>query len=288
GEQLAVLKKFGLQYNPDLVLLGFFVGNDFIDADPNRKRIVVNDLYLDIDRRDEIIFLNRPVIFRSRLFAFLQQKYVVLKEFMLSRNKPQDKTPLRGSLGAMSFPDPLAFLFQKEQKEEAQARKVEEVKPFFSDETFLGIEKSRLDFCNIHFQREGRFDDQIQYIFRSLAEMKELLASRNIDFVVAIYPDEFQVNHSLFQKLIERFDLKADDYDLTFMQDILKKQLNSSGVPFIDLMEEFRVRAENTRLYRPGDPHWNEEGNTLAAEILFDNISKVLGHEQPPKRIEEK
>ena len=51
GEQFAMLKKYGMQYHPDRVLVGFFTGNDFIDADPNRKRIVVNDTYFDIDRR---------------------------------------------------------------------------------------------------------------------------------------------------------------------------------------------------------------------------------------------
>ena len=44
GEQLAMLKKYGLQYNPNLVVLGFFVGNDFRDADPERKRIIVNGI----------------------------------------------------------------------------------------------------------------------------------------------------------------------------------------------------------------------------------------------------
>ena len=30
AEQLVMLKKYGLQYHPDLVILGFFVGNDFL------------------------------------------------------------------------------------------------------------------------------------------------------------------------------------------------------------------------------------------------------------------
>ncbi|HEY6045162.1 MAG TPA: SGNH/GDSL hydrolase family protein, partial [Pyrinomonadaceae bacterium] len=81
GEELAILKKFGLQYHPDLVILGFFVGNDFTDADPNRKRIIVHDTYIDIDRRYEQRVLGRPIVFNSRLFLFLQQKYTVWKSF---------------------------------------------------------------------------------------------------------------------------------------------------------------------------------------------------------------
>src|SRR5258708_5504885 len=62
GEQLIMLNKFGLQYNPDLVILGFFVGNDFRDADPNRKRIVVDGCLVDIDKRYESRFLCYPII----------------------------------------------------------------------------------------------------------------------------------------------------------------------------------------------------------------------------------
>ncbi len=76
-EQLAMLKKYGLQYNPDLVILGFFAGNDFRDADPNRKRIIVNDLYVDIDRNKELIIFGYPIIAKSRLLLFIQQKYQV-------------------------------------------------------------------------------------------------------------------------------------------------------------------------------------------------------------------
>lgn len=65
AEQLEMLKKYGLQYNPDLVFLSFFIGNDFVDADPNRKRIVVNDVYFDIDKRRELTFLGYPIRVRA-------------------------------------------------------------------------------------------------------------------------------------------------------------------------------------------------------------------------------
>lgn len=80
GEQLIILKKYGLQYNPDLVLLGFFAGNDFIDAHPNRKRVVVNDTYFDIDRHNELTIFNRLILPKSRLFYFIKQKYKIFRE----------------------------------------------------------------------------------------------------------------------------------------------------------------------------------------------------------------
>jgi hypothetical protein len=75
AEQLVMLRKFGLQYNPDLVILGFFAGNDFFDADPNRKRIVLNKYFFDIDRRYELRLLGYPVVARSRLWLFLKNKF---------------------------------------------------------------------------------------------------------------------------------------------------------------------------------------------------------------------
>jgi hypothetical protein len=53
GEQLEVLEKYAFQYDPDVVVLSFFAGNDFGDADRFRKRLVLNDCFYDVDRRDE-------------------------------------------------------------------------------------------------------------------------------------------------------------------------------------------------------------------------------------------
>ncbi len=43
AEQLKLLRKFGMRLEPDLLVLAFFMGIGFYDADPQRKRIVVND-----------------------------------------------------------------------------------------------------------------------------------------------------------------------------------------------------------------------------------------------------
>src|SRR5260370_37702857 len=188
GEELAMLKKYGLQYNPDLVVLGFFMGNDFVDADPDRKRIVVNGIYMDISRRTELKLLGYPIIPQSRLLLFMEQKYRVYREAKKAARDNQTQPTQPGT---------------------------------FAEDTYLDIERGKLEFFNLSYLRDGRFQPRIDYILQSIAEMNELLKSRNIKFVVAIYPDEFQVNEKLLQTVLDKFKLPRENYDLHRGQSLL-------------------------------------------------------------------
>jgi len=239
GEQLIMLQKFGLQYQPDLVVLGVFVGNDFIDADPYRKRIVVNDTQIDIDKRKEIQILGYPIIFKSRLWMFIEQKYKVFRE-TATLEQPAWAAP--------------------------------EEEGTFTEETFLKIQRARLEFCNLKAHAEGKYDDRIEYLFESIAQIKQLLAERQIDFKVAIYPDEFQVNQALADQLFETYDLNREDYDLELMQKLLIAFLDREEIPYIDMLDQFRQVGQTETLYLLRDTHWNLAGNQLAADILYQNL----------------
>ncbi|MFQ5923920.1 MAG: hypothetical protein ACE5M4_13845 [Anaerolineales bacterium] len=246
AEQLALLKKYGLQYNPDLVFLGFFAGNDFLDAEPNRKRIVVNDVYLIIDKRYEFTFLGYPLVPRSRVIEFLKQKYIVAKELMKWRRDMRTKGGEEEGGGT------------------------------FSEERFLRIERARLEFCNVNEQAADSFNERIEYILQSIGRMKDLLQSKNIGFAVGIYPDEFQVNGHLLDQLFDRFDLKREEYDVELMQRILRHHLVSEEIPHVDLLREFRSSGREGELYLPRNTHWNAAGNDLAANTIFDLLVKIV------------
>ncbi|WP_293076688.1 hypothetical protein [Okeania sp. SIO3B5] len=263
GEQLTMLKKYGLQYNPDLVVLGFFVGNDFRDADPERKRIIVNGIYIDIDKEDELIIFGYPIIGRSRLLMFLQQKYKVYQE--LQRAK-QDSAQLFSSYLVASLNLASAPIIEREKSP-----------GILSEKAFLRVEKSRLKFCKIRDLFGGKRDDNINYIFQSISEMQKLLKSRNIDFIVAIYPDEYQVNDELLNDIFAEYDdLKRESYNTTCQQEILIKFLKANGIPYIDMLDRFRREQKNRPLYLLREPHWNSAGNLLAADILFDYLLKDI------------
>lgn len=76
-EQLKMFEKFGIRYQPDLVVHGFFVGNDFIDSNPLRRRIAYGGEVLVLDPDEEYWTLfGMPVLFRSRLKVNLQGRWL--------------------------------------------------------------------------------------------------------------------------------------------------------------------------------------------------------------------
>jgi hypothetical protein len=50
--------------------------------------------------------------------------------------------------------------------------------------------------------------------------MRDLLQARGIALIVAIFPDEFQVDDQLAETIIGRFSLDRSDYDLALMQKV--------------------------------------------------------------------
>jgi hypothetical protein len=243
GEQLVMLKKYALQYNPDLVILGFFAGNDFFDADANRKRLVVNGCFVDIDRRHEHRFLGYPIITRSRTVYFLKQKYEI-------HNRNKEASEQTRALVAAGQPAPFKNL---------------------PENTFLNIQRAKLEFFNTKTSAQ-RFGPNIDYIFQSISEMNDLLKSRNIKFMVAIYPDEMQVSPGQFDTLVSKFALNRGDYNLNLAQDLLGRFLDSKQIPYVDLLARFRTEEQKQDLYLWRNTHWNKAGNELAAEMLFQYL----------------
>ena len=74
--------------------------------------------------------------------------------------------------------------------------------------------------------------------------MDALLKSRNIKFIVAIYPDVFQINKTLLKVIFERFRLRIEDYDLDLVQNILKSFLQSKDISYIDFTDRFRSEGQ--------------------------------------------
>src|SRR4029077_14176004 len=185
------------------------------------------DLYIDIDKRREHIILGYPIVFQSRLLLYVKQKYKIFTEL------------------------------RKGAATEPHQQLGQEQRGPFAEETFLDLERAELEFFNISSSRKGRFQKNINYILQSIGEMDALLKSRNIKFMVAIYPDVFQIDKTLLKLIVERFRLHIEDYDLDLAQNILKSFLQSKDISYIDFEDRFKSEGQEKDLYVLRDPHWN-------------------------------
>jgi hypothetical protein len=259
GEQLQLLKKFGLQYNPDLVVLGFFAGNDFYDAHPNRKRIVYGGAVTDIYTNKSLYttILGQPLTLRSRLLLFLRERW-------LERNHFQQSPALANT--DVSVTKPVADSIP-------DCRSVDAEQPIPLEEDFLRMLGAIMEFSELN--HASRFQPFEKYIFDSLLEMRDILSERHIGFLVAAYPSCFQIDPAVQRRILERLGKKASDYDFDRAQRILASFCQENGIEFHDLSPAFReAQAKGSRLYRTNDDHWSAAGNGLAASYMFDLLAE--------------
>ena len=251
GEYLQILKKFGLQYNPDLVVLGFFVGNDFFDASPWRRRIVVGGTRTDIDLRigKERTLFGRLLIPQSRFYLFLKEQWVTY-EFQQLQQQALDEP------ATVQLPTPNA------------AQPQVPTDTTYADK-YLAVEAARIQVAN--WDQASAFQPNVDYVFEQLIAMRDLLAGRDTQFMIVAYPDEFQVNEALRQQVFAAYQFDPTPYQLDRPQGLLWQFSTDHDIEFHDMLPAFQAAHDaGQRLYIPNDAHWNEAGNELAAQYLFD------------------
>jgi hypothetical protein len=256
---LGMLKKYGLMFHPDLVVLGFFVGND-LHTPVNQKRIVLNDTFIDIDRTKEVKIFGYPLIAQSRVWLFLQQRYRIFQEQLkLQQAQQQSQGQFELMEGAVA-------------QETPAPNPSPDPPPMYSEETFLEIERWKLEINHIADYEAGKFTPQFEYSLQAVVEMAEILKEKNIPFVVAIYPSEYQINPTLGEKIFTTYQLNPEDYYLELPQKVVIETLKAHGIDYLDMLDPFQEAGKEKVLYLLRDTHWNLTGNQLAANLLFNRL----------------
>ncbi len=256
--ELATLAKYGLQYQPDLVVLGFFAGNDLYDALPWWRRIAVGSALVDLDLRQgrERTLFGQPLVARSRLWLFVETKRRELG-WISARERAAEAgatTPVAvagagrggGAAGGAEAGPPAAYVLTPQ---------------------YRAIMRDRMRIVDPAWEAERTLRGD--YALGQLDAMRLALAERGIDFTVVVYPDEFQVDEALRRSLADREHLDLSGYDWELPQDLVMGWCGAHGVACHDLLPPFQAAHDaGRRLYLENDSHWNPAGNALAAERI--------------------
>jgi hypothetical protein len=238
-----ILKKYGDSFKPNLVLVGFFVGNDFEDMD---FRFASLGPYGIID------YVNPG----EKIWRFLRFSNWWLYQFVQKQ---------------------IIIFHENRSKYEEVKHDIVKKEATFSNKTFFDIQKTRLWI----FEKKER--DHLKRKFYSNVQVflnfKKWCDARNVELVITIFPDQLQVDTQLLNEISTIYNLAPNSIDLSFPNQLVAQFLEQNHIHCLDMLPEFVKQSRSTTLYRINDTHWNEEGNKLAAETI---LSFLRQHQMVP------
>jgi hypothetical protein len=218
---------YGRQFEPDLVLIGFFVGNDtFSDLTSSEKLGTA--------------ILGQPL---SREAA--ARPFIKLQVFLYEHSNLARLLLNRGPASAGNFVRKQCDDFT---------------------EWYLGVQKSRMPG---HLRESGAQRDKAREAVGQIRRIKDLAGGKPV--VVALLPDENQVNPALQQRILPAGESAA--YDFKMPQSMLIEMFRELEIPTIDLLPA--ILADRRCLYM-NDSHWTSAGHEVAASVILEELTPML------------
>lgn len=236
GQQLVYLREEGYRYEPDLVVVMLYLGNDVFDnsyalqgspKNPHEPYWVFRD-----DGRFE------PIEFRTR--------------------KPEEIGPLVSTLRERTL---LWNVF-----ETGVLVKLEDG----DDDDELRANRFNRNKMIVH---EVKASDRQENAWRTtltlLQRVRQLGEERGFQTAVVIAPAAFQVYDADWQELLSENKLKPTDWSPDLPNAVLVANAGMVGAPMLDLLPALQAEASNgDRLYFPYDKHWTPAGHAIAAREI--------------------
>ncbi len=278
AQEYLTLKHYGLKYQPDFVILAFFIGNDV------RNNSLI--LTTEIEGRAE----NTPffVLKNGRL------EEVPFKIKLSHPGKDEEQTR-RGASRGLLVPDTLKKLFPN-------------IFYTFSDWINktpwlgnllwnLGIKESKPGLLDKSKQNRVPTDYYIYAEENSpewqnawevtkglILKLYKELEVNKIGFMVVIIPNEFEFRTDRWNNVLNELpEIKDLKFDLKKPEHILVRFLEANNIDYLLLRPEFEkyTRESGKRLHfsYKYEQHWNIEGHALVAQLIYRKLKGRLDTE---------
>ncbi|HWR52060.1 MAG TPA: SGNH/GDSL hydrolase family protein [Bryobacteraceae bacterium] len=265
AQELIMLRRDVWQYDPDIILLAFFTGNDVRN---NHRELNGNAPAPYYSVRDGRLVLDDS--FRSRLGS--------LKRSGLTREVREAYGALRGHSRLLQLATQVrAGLRQKRQPE----RDMADVEKRAANGYEAGI-----DDAVYAPPRDSRWEEAWRTTEALLTAMRDEVRSHGKELWIVTLSTGIQVHPD--QRLRAEFAQRAGVTDLFYPDRRVAAAAERDGVPVITLapmMAEWSARTGRALHGFPnsvaGFGHWNEEGNRLAGDLIAHRMCESLARPMP-------
>lgn len=140
--------------------------------------------------------------------------------------------------------------------------------PAFAPEAYLALEARRLDVTNPKGRHVARRYDRF---FTGLSWFRAQLGDR---LLLLVFPDEFQVDDELWEKVLARQRTPAEH-----VRDLPQQRISAwatrHGVELVDTTAALRAAHRTAPVYAPRNTHLNVKGNEVAGSLLATALTKM-------------
>ena len=219
-----IINKFGDLFKLDLIIVGFFVGNDFEEAEFS---VLIGNF---ISEPKNLIkrYLKYGQFRHWRLYKLCKNKYTRYREAQLK----QQEAKLHSSYEVGTL----------------------------SQATFLEVEKKR----SWIFDKNNwdLLHQKWRECSELILKMKDWCDRRNIKLVMVILPDQLQVNRVLREEVLNRYkNIATNNLDLSYPDNLIVNFCRTHNINCLDMLGQFQEKGKTRLLYTLRDSHWNEAGN---------------------------
>jgi len=121
-----------------------------------------------------------------------------------------------------------------------------------------------------------RLDKDYRLLDALMGEFSELCRSRNIPLVLVYAPTIVQVYPDDYWVPVQRSQNLPGDYDVSMPNMRVRKIAEQREIPFLDLTPGLRDRSERgTPLYFTWNQHWNQHGHQAVANDILSLLSDI-------------
>ena len=144
--------------------------------------------------------------------------------------------------------------------------------PTLSSESYLELAEGYLALLEKNYTRKTQKGVQ-----DTLAVLEEIAATTGPDrLLIAVLPNEVQVNSALRGQVCERKGVSEQELDLSKPARLVYEHFAGKGVTVVDLLPAFVEAEAVARTYQVQDSHWNAYGNRIAASTILPPLESMI------------